>query len=137
MSDSSWAYLSAHGYDASACPKCGGKTGVLHTAREKRGYLIRPRECKNCGELYYTAELIVGWEKNEIPRKPRRRTVCTGEPDNSSSQSQALEPIAPKLIKMYPHDIYECGNCGHRSVGSKDYKAKYCPECGRAVKWDE
>lgn len=47
------------------------------------------------------------------------------------------EPIAPKLIKMYPHDIYECGNCGHRSVGSKDYKAKYCPECGQAVKWDE
>ena len=47
------------------------------------------------------------------------------------------EPIAPKLIKMYPHDIYECGNCGHRSVGSKDYKAKYCPECGQAVKWDD
>lgn len=45
------------------------------------------------------------------------------------------EPIAPKLIKMYPHDIYECGNCGHRSVGSKDYKAKYCPECGRTLKW--
>ena len=46
------------------------------------------------------------------------------------------EPIAPKLIKMYPHDIYECGNCGHRSVGSKDYKAKYCPECGRMLKWE-
>lgn len=45
------------------------------------------------------------------------------------------EPIAPKLIKMYPHDIYECGNCGHRSIGSKDYKAKYCPECGRKVQW--
>lgn len=49
---------------------------------------------------------------------------------------EAQEPIAPKLIKMYPHDIYECGNCKHRSVGSKDYKAKYCPECGRAVKWE-
>ena len=49
---------------------------------------------------------------------------------------EAQEPIAPKLIKMYPHDIYECGNCGHKSVGSKDYKAKYCPECGQAVKWE-
>lgn len=49
---------------------------------------------------------------------------------------KAQEPIAPKLIKMYPHDIYECGNCGHRSVGSKDYKAKYCPECGRELKWE-
>ena len=46
------------------------------------------------------------------------------------------KPIVPKLIKMYPHDIYECGNSGHRSVGNKDYKAKYCPKCGRAVKWD-
>ena len=49
---------------------------------------------------------------------------------------EAQEPIAPKLIKMYPHDIYECGNCKHRSVGSKDYKAKYCPECGKTVKWE-
>ena len=47
------------------------------------------------------------------------------------------EAIVPKLIKMYPYDIYECGNCKHRSVGSKDYKAKYCPECGRKVKWDD
>ena len=50
---------------------------------------------------------------------------------------KAQEPIAPKLIKMYPHDIYECGNCKHRSVGSKDYRAKYCPECGKPVKWNE
>lgn len=46
------------------------------------------------------------------------------------------EPIAPKLIKMYPHDIYECGNCGHRSVGSKGYKANFCPECGRELLWE-
>lgn len=56
--------------------------------------------------------------------------------ENALSLLKAQEPIAPKLIKMYPHDIYECGNCGHRSVGSKDYKAKYCPECGQAVKWE-
>ena len=57
--------------------------------------------------------------------------------ENALSLLKEQEPIAPKLIKMYPHDIYECGNCGHRSVGSKDYKAKYCPECGQAVKWNE
>ena len=56
--------------------------------------------------------------------------------ENALSMLKAQEPIAPKLIKMYPHDIYECGNCGHRSVGSKDYKAKYCPECGQEVKWE-
>lgn len=55
--------------------------------------------------------------------------------EDAISLLKAQEPIAPKLIKMYPHDIYECGNCGHRSVGSKDYKAKYCPECGREIQW--
>ena len=56
--------------------------------------------------------------------------------EKALSLLKAQEPIAPKLIKMYPHDIYECGNCGHRSVGSKDYKAKFCPECGRPLKWE-
>ena len=43
--------------------------------------------------------------------------------------------VKPKEVKMYPRDQYACGACGHVSVGSKDYHAKYCPECGRAVKW--
>lgn len=66
---------------------------------------------------------------------------CLEGSDNDKTIDRAVkllkeqEPIATKLIKMYPHDIYECGNCGHRSVGSKDYKAKYCPECGRTLKW--
>ena len=71
---------------------------------------------------------------------PYRKDICYGTVGlmaDALSLLKEQEPIAPKLIKMYPHDIYECGNCGHRSVGSKDYKAKYCPECGQAVKWDE
>jgi rubrerythrin len=44
--------------------------------------------------------------------------------------------FSPKEIKMYPNNVWACGNCGHVAVGSADYKAKYCPECGRAVKWD-
>lgn len=74
-------------------------------------------------------------------------TPCEGCPYNGSRYCmkniakdarellKEQEPIAPKLIKMYPHDIYECGNCKHKSVGSKDYKAKYCPECGKKVQW--
>lgn len=44
--------------------------------------------------------------------------------------------VKPKEVKMYPCDQYACGSCGHVSVGSKDYRAKYCPECGMAVEWE-
>jgi len=44
--------------------------------------------------------------------------------------------VSPKEIKMYPGNVWACGNCGHVAVGSADYKAKYCPECGRRVQWD-
>lgn len=43
--------------------------------------------------------------------------------------------FSPKEIKMYPSNVWACGNCGHVAVGSLAYKAKYCPECGRKVQW--
>ena len=43
--------------------------------------------------------------------------------------------FSPKEIKMYPNKVWACGNCGHVAVGSADYKAKYCPECGKKVQW--
>ena len=46
------------------------------------------------------------------------------------------EAVKPKEVNMYPTGQYACGFCGHISVGSKDYHAKYCPECGRAVTWE-
>lgn len=49
------------------------------------------------------------------------------------------EAVKPILVKLYPHDVYRCGNCGHCAVGTtvpKTYRPKYCPECGRKVKWD-
>ena len=49
---------------------------------------------------------------------------------------KAQEPVNPKEVNMYPLGQYACGSCGHISVGSKNYHAKYCPECGKAVKWD-
>lgn len=45
------------------------------------------------------------------------------------------EPVEPKVINLYPHNVWACGNCGHVAVGSLAYKAKYCPECGRKVQW--
>jgi len=43
--------------------------------------------------------------------------------------------VSPKEIKMYPNNVWACGNCGHVAVGSADYKAEYCPECGKKVQW--
>lgn len=47
------------------------------------------------------------------------------------------EPVTPKEVSMYPQNQYACGSCGHVSIGTKDYHAKFCPACGRKVKWDE
>ena len=44
-----------------------------------------------------------------------------------------LEPVKPKEVNMYPRGQYACGFCGYRLQGV----AKYCGQCGRAVKWDE
>ena len=58
--------------------------------------------------------------------------------DNAKAILELLkerEAVKPKEVNMYPSGQYACGFCGHISVGSKDYHAKYCPECGKAVKW--
>jgi hypothetical protein len=46
------------------------------------------------------------------------------------------EAVKPRECQ-YPHDTYACGFCDYIPIGNKDgYRANYCPECGRAVKWD-
>ena len=51
------------------------------------------------------------------------------------------EPVPPRKDKRYIEysdtdinfpDTYDCGNCGEELPDN----AKYCPACGRAVKWD-
>lgn len=64
--------------------------------------------------------------------------ICTHELlTDAIALLKEREAVKPKEVKMYPTGQYACGFCGHISVGSKDYHAKYCPECGKAVKWDE
>lgn len=61
--------------------------------------------------------------------------------DNVISMLKAQEPIKPKVNI----DTWVCGNCGTRvehesMIGPNAVLAetfKFCPECGRAVKWDE
>ena len=60
--------------------------------------------------------------------------------------AQAIEEICELLKEqeavkpmecLYPHGTYACGFCDYVPIGNKDgYRANYCPECGRAVKWN-
>lgn len=49
---------------------------------------------------------------------------------------KAQEPVEPVFERQFMTsiEIYDCGKCG-TSLGAKGI-AKYCMECGRAVKWD-
>ena len=63
-------------------------------------------------------------------------------PENYSMLCEALdmamtilkeqEPVTPLTVDAWPYTIKVCGNCHSILM----YKSKYCPECGRAVKWD-
>jgi len=49
------------------------------------------------------------------------------------------EPVQFKVTrqdKSYPFWDSVCTGCGYKTSTVKDYW-KYCPVCGRAVKWDE
>lgn len=45
------------------------------------------------------------------------------------------EAVEPREC-LYPRGTYACGFCDYVPIGNKDgYRANYCPECGRRVKW--
>ena len=45
------------------------------------------------------------------------------------------EPVEPKHEDDRPISPLRCGNCGAFILVTNDYKAKYCFECGREVRW--
>lgn len=49
---------------------------------------------------------------------------------------KAQEPVKPVFERQFMTsiEIYDCGKCG-TSLGAKGI-AKYCMNCGRAVKWE-
>ena len=63
-----------------------------------------------------------------------------GKPEWCPLKAQA--PVAPVKVNRYidfdgeghPYnpETYDCGACGKELP----WKANYCPECGRAVKWE-
>ncbi len=72
------------------------------------------------------------WENKKIFERGYQK----GFSDGQSVLFQGQEPVEPKELKTYLRGIYICGFCGHAAVGSNDYRANFCPQCGKAVKWD-
>ncbi len=49
---------------------------------------------------------------------------------------KAQEPVEPVHEDERDISPLRCGNCGAFVLITNGYKAKYCFECGRAVKWE-
>lgn len=88
---------------------------------------LRDNDCSHCEECYY---------KNiEYGCRIKLR-------DDIIGFFKALEPVYPKKVNCYidfdgeghPYnpETYDCGACGKELP----WKANYCPECGRKVKWE-
>ena len=45
------------------------------------------------------------------------------------------EPVKPKTDDAWPNPIKVCGSCGTCLFNIGNYKAKFCSECGKPVKW--
>lgn len=100
---------------------CGNKV-YFTTLLFKDGFTANELCCPNCGLSMRSPH----HDKNGVWLRKNWEEVVL----------KAQDPVKPKEVNMYPPGQYACGSCGHISVGSKDYHAKYCPECGRGVKWN-
>ena len=89
-----------------------------------------PKNCKDCPACNEYLMCAIpcngrGWGENDV------RDFSQGRPEWCPLKEQ--EPVKPRYIP--PKSIYswECGVCAEPF----DRIANYCPNCGRAVKWDD
>ena len=53
-------------------------------------------------------------------------------------QKHRQDPVKPYRGDCWPKDAYCCGHCTQALVDTgENNRPKYCPECGKKVKWDE
>lgn len=74
------------------------------------------------------------WENNKIFERGYQK----GFSDGKSAILREQEPVKPERVLGVLPDWYCCGACGMNMLDTGDgYRPKYCPQCGRAVKWDD
>lgn len=70
------------------------------------------------------------------PMKDECKGVSNGAMAEAARLLKEQDPVEPRKILpciTRPVGGYVCGHCGIRFLEKNDY---YCPNCGRAVKWD-
>ena len=80
-------------------------------------------------------------DKARCDECPYESAYCNRLKMDALSLLKAQEPIAPKPTT---DDDWMCGNCANGLVGYTKlevdgvniYRFSYCPNCGRAVKWN-
>lgn len=105
------------------------------TEQEKREKVIRGLECctKDECECCPYENVCFGDDEVEIFDTLARDALAL---------LKAQEPVEPLHLHDQSKLPIKCGNCGafiiifNKPFGFGDYKAKYCCECGRAVKWE-
>lgn len=91
-------------------------------------------------------ECCLAWPKRgpercaECPYAVSDHFVCF--PDDLLADAISLireqEPVKPYRGDRWPKDAYCCGHCAQALVDTgKNNRPKYCPQCGRKVKWDD
>lgn len=74
------------------------------------------------------------------PDRPRKFMMSLELAEDALALLKAREPVKP----VVDIDTWKCGNCGHALEHQKllgdnvlfHEQYNYCPECGRAVKWE-
>ena len=85
--------------------------------------------------LEHCMEGVVGCQK----RCPYKRDfACRSElARDALALLREQEAVEPKRVLGVLPDWYHCGVCGVDMLDTGDgYRPKYCPQCGRAVKWE-
>lgn len=91
-------------------------------------------------------ELIHGLEHDRIVSK--HETYYDRVPHELAVNILAFlkeqRPIEPEeytvVVSQYgyaEHKCYRCGSCKCGLIRNTNWRQKYCPECGRKVKWDD
>ena len=74
------------------------------------------------------------WENNKVFERGYQK----GFSDGKSAILREQEPVEPKRFLGALSDWYHCGVCWADMLDTGDgYRPKYCPQCGRAVKWND
>lgn len=94
---------------------------------------LKQKHCADCCELFGCGDCAIDDYLRDISNAPTIEAL-----EQRCKALDALEkrnePMEPTLNEnhSYVSDAFKCGKCGHIIR----FHAKYCENCGQAVKWE-